>query len=166
MQTYCIDVSYENEEMKSKAPQALVVQLLEKVLSLLGEDSCECAVSFVSDPTMQAMNKAYRGKDETTDILSFVQQDDIQDFSWPELELEGIEGEPEEITLLGDMVVSLDTLKRNALSFSVEPDEELFRVLIHGLLHLLGEYHETNEADEPMLQKQEQLLLQVRGSIR
>ena len=166
MQNYCIDVSYELASMKQEAPEALVVELLQQVLAALDQDSCECSVRFVTDQSIQELNASYRDKDEPTDILYFVQADDVQDFSWPELGVEEIEGEPEEIKILGDMVVSLDTLKRNALSFSVEPDEELFRVLIHGLLHLLGEDHATNEADEPMLIKQEQLLLQLRGSKR
>jgi probable rRNA maturation factor len=82
------------------------------------------------------------------------------------VQFEGEESLPVEVEVLGDMVISLDTLKRNALSFSVEEEEELTRLLIHGLLHLLGEDHESNEVQEPMLVKQEQLLHQVRGSKR
>ncbi len=166
MRTYCIDVSYDSDDMRDIAPEQTVVGVLEQVLEKMDQDSCECSVRFVSDDTMQQLNKEYRDKDEPTDILSFVQQDDVQDFLWPELDSDFDEGQPSEISILGDMVISLDTLKRNALSFSVEPDEELFRVLIHGLLHLLGEDHATNDMDEPMLQQQEQLLLQVRGSKR
>ena len=71
-------------------------------------------------------------------------------------------GEGEE-RYLGDLAISLDTLKRNAQSFSVEIEEELLRLLIHGTLHLLGFDHETNESDEPMLVRQEELLVQLRG---
>ncbi len=166
LSNFYIDVSYEDEEYETEAPRDLVIDHLNTVLDFLGESSCEFSVSFVSDKTIQEMNLDYRGKDEPTDILSFVQSDDIEDFSWPEIQMDATDGPPEEIKVLGDMVISLDTLKRNALSFSVEPDEELFRLLIHGLLHLLGEDHKTNDATEPMLVKQEQLLLQVRGSKR
>ncbi|MCK9598796.1 MAG: rRNA maturation RNase YbeY [Sphaerochaeta sp.] len=166
METYYIDVSYEKEAYQQIADQMLVIKRLEEVLLLLDEGSCEFSVSFVSDEAMQQLNKKYRDKDEPTDILSFVQEDDVEDFTWPEVVFEESGSLPQEIHVLGDMVISLDTLKRNALSFSVEPDEELHRLLIHGLLHLLGEDHETNDADEPMLVKQEQLLQQVRGSKR
>lgn len=166
LDTYLIDVNYETESYAQEAVQSLVVDRLKEVLALLGQGSCEFSVSFVSDQAMQELNKTYRGKDESTDILSFVQDDDVEDFTWPEVVFEETGSLPQEIRVLGDMVISLDTLKRNALSFSVEPDEELHRLLIHGLLHLLGEDHHTNEADEPMLVQQEQLLLQVRGSKR
>ena len=166
MEMYYIDVSYEMESYEQEVDQQRVIDRLEEVLGLLGQGSCEFSVSFVSDAAMQELNKTYRDKDEPTDILSFVQEDDVEDFSWPEVVFEETGSLPQEIRVLGDMVISLDTLKRNALSFSVEPDEELHRLLIHGLLHLLGEDHHTNEADEPMLVKQEQLLQQVRGSKR
>lgn len=166
MNRYYIDVSYEDGQYAEQAPSQMVVEHLEKVLTMLGQPSCECSVSFVSDDTIQDLNRTYRDKDEPTDILSFVQEEDVEDFSWPEVQVGLIDGPPEEIRVLGDMVISLDTLKRNALSFSVEPDEELFRLLIHGLLHLLGEDHSSNDADEPMLIKQEKLLHQLRGSKR
>jgi probable rRNA maturation factor len=166
MNRYYIDVSYEDGQYAEQAPSQMVVEHLEKVLTMLGQPSCECSVSFVSDDTIQDLNRTYRDKDEPTDILSFVQEEDVEDFSWPEVQVGLIDGPPEEIRVLGDMVISLDALKRNALSFSVEPDEELFRLLIHGLLHLLGEDHSSNDADEPMLIKQEKLLHQLRGSKR
>ncbi|MGE4583187.1 MAG: rRNA maturation RNase YbeY [Sphaerochaeta sp.] len=161
-----IDVSYELDAYTDEAPEAMVLAYLEQVAGVLDLHDCEFSVSFVSDASIQALNQTYRDKDEPTDILSFVQEDEVEDFSWPELHFDEEEPVPQEIRVLGDMVISLDTLKRNALSFSVEPAEELHRLLIHGLLHLLGEDHATNDADEPMLVKQEQLLAQVRGSKR
>ncbi len=166
MNRYYIDVSYESEQDAKDAPEAVVKNHLEAILHLLGEASCECSVSFVSDQTIQELNRTYRDKDEPTDILSFVQEEDVEDFSWPEVQVGILDGPPEEVRVLGDMVISLEALKRNALSFSVEPDEELLRLLIHGLLHLLGEDHSSNDADEPMLIKQEKLLHQLRGSKR
>ncbi|MDK2859347.1 MAG: putative rRNA maturation factor [Sphaerochaeta sp.] len=166
MNRYYIDVTYEDEQFAVQAPSPLVVEYLENVLAFLGQSSCECSVNFVSDRTIQELNREYRDKDEPTDILSFVQEEDIEDFSWPEVQLGMPDSPPEEIRVLGDMVISLDALKRNALSFSVEPDEELFRLLIHGLLHLLGEDHSSNDADEPMLIKQEEILHQLGGSKR
>lgn len=164
--THFIDVSYEEDAYRNEADELMVLTILHQTLDLLGQESCEFSVSFVSDATMQDLNREYRDKDEPTDILSFAQQDEVEDFSWPEVQYEGEESLPVEVEVLGDMVISLDTLKRNALSFSVKEEEELTRLLIHGLLHLLGEDHESNEAQEPMLVKQEQLLHQVRGSKR
>ncbi len=60
--------------------------------------------------------------------------------------------------LLGDMIISLDSMRLNCETFSVGEGEELLRLLIHGTLHLLGEDHESNDELEPMLQQQERLL--------
>jgi len=111
-------------------------------------------VSFIGDESMRQLNRHWRGIDESTDILSF--SNDGEDL--PLLPEEGI------LPYLGDLAISLDALKRNAQSFNVETEEELLRLLIHGILHLLGADHATNEADEPMLVRQEALLAQLRGS--
>jgi probable rRNA maturation factor len=95
-------------------------------------------------------------KDEPTDILTFVQTDG--DVSFPDERGEGC------ARVLGDMVISLTSMNRNAEQFGVSPDEELYRLLIHGTLHLLGGDHKTNDPKEPMLQKQEAILRALKGS--
>ena len=166
LQNWMIDISYEVEAFREDAPEQLVHDRLYEVLQALDVESCEFSIGFVSDQTIQELNKNYRGKDESTDILSFVQSDDIEDFSWPEIEFEDEDISPEARKVLGDIVISLDTLKRNAQSFTVSPDEELFRLLIHGVLHLLGGDHASNDVSEPMLMQQEELLSKLGGSKR
>lgn len=151
-----IGISYEDEVYEAQAPEAWVTEHLEAIVAALEEDGCEIGISFVSDETIRGLNRHYRGLDEPTDILSFPNEEDDLPF-WHE------EGEDR---YLGDLAISLDALKRNAQSFSVEPEEELLRLLIHGVLHLLGSDHETNASDEPMLVRQEALLEQLRGSER
>lgn len=163
---WVVDISYEDESFQEVAPESLVENRVFAVLEALDVEPCELSLSFVGDAQMQELNNTYRGKDESTDILSFVQDDDVADFCWPELSFAGDSAPPVELRLLGDMVISIDTLKRNAQSFSVEVDEELFRLLIHGLLHLLGHDHASNDATEPMLVQQEQLLMNLGGDKR
>ena len=163
---WVVDITYEDESYQEIAPESLVEKRLFAVLEALDVEPCELSLSFISDTQMQELNKTYRDKDESTDILSFAQDDDIEDFSWPELSFAGDSAPPVEIRVLGDMVISIDTLKRNAQSFSVEVDEELFRLLIHGLLHLLGFDHASNDASEPMLVQQEQILMKLGGEKR
>ncbi len=158
---WVLDISYDDESYRENAPEDLVRTRVFQVLETLGVAPCELSVSFVGDPYMQELNRSYRGKDESTDILSFVQDEDVEDFIWPELSFNGDSAPPAEFKVLGDMVISIDTLKRNAQSFSVDFDEELFRLLIHGLLHLLGFDHASNDASEPMLVQQEQILMKL-----
>ncbi len=149
-----VDISYESDSMESRAPFEQVQSVIANTCTILGERSCELSCSFVSDERMEKLNFTYRGKQESTDILSFVQSDSEEPFP---LTLDGIEGE----RLLGDLVISLDAMERNCETFSVSAEEELTRLLVHGVLHLLGWDHETNDADEPMLQKQEELVKMV-----
>jgi len=163
---WVVDISYEDDSYQETAPEALVETRVFAVLEALDVEPCELSVSFVGDAQMQELNRTYRDKDESTDILSFVQDDDVADFCWPQLAFADDSAPPVELRVLGDMVISIDTLKRNAQSFSVEVDEELFRLLIHGLLHLLGFDHASNDATEPMLVQQEQLLMKLGGNKR
>ncbi len=158
---WIVDVSYETDLYREAAPEKRVKEWVFAVLQSLDVEPCELSVSFVGDAQMQELNKTYRDRDESTDILSFVQEDDVADFSWPELTFAEDSAPPVELRVLGDMVISIDTLKRNAQSFSVDFDEELFRLLIHGLLHLLGLDHASNDASEPMLVQQEQILMRL-----
>ena len=117
----------------------------------LGLKNVEFSVSFVTEASMHDMNRDFRGIDDSTDILSFAAEDE----------------DPDGITfvsagrrkrVLGDMVICPDVLKRNAKTFEVSENEELRRLLIHGVLHLSGENHQTNDMSEPMLIKQEKIL--------
>ena len=58
----------------------------------------------------------------------------------------------------GDIVISLDSLKKNCSDFEVSEDEELKRLLIHGILHLAGYDHSDNSPEQEMLKLQERIL--------
>jgi len=153
-----IAVSYESEAMAIIAPESLVVKTVDRILHELDIDGVEISCAFVSDESIRALNLMYRQKDESTDILSFPQVDADDDdsflFNAEDMDVEGFDNSE----LLGDMIISLDSMRLNCETFSVGEDEELIRLLIHGTLHLLGEDHESNDELEPMLQQQERLL--------
>ena len=153
---HIIDISYEDTSEEKRIDEQVVEGRLYRILDALGVDTpVEFSVSFVDDDAIHQLNKQYRDIDRPTDILTFVQEDDQ---SFP--------GMPaEEARVLGDMVISLSSMRSNAEAYGVSEDEELYRLLVHGVLHLLGENHETNDVGkEPMLQKQERLLAQLRGT--
>jgi probable rRNA maturation factor len=122
-----------------------------KILAELGRDKWDLSILLCNDKTMSSLNSRYRGKSEATDVLSFAL------------------GEGEQFPcnshrrLPGDVVISLDTLSINAQRFNISEDEELRRLLIHGILHLDGMDHKTNTATEPMLQLQERILRKLKG---
>ena len=121
-----------------------------KVLLLLKKDKWDLSILLCGDKTIKDLNKIYRGKDEATDILSFA-LDENRDFP-PD------EGRRSGRHTPGDIVISLETMRKNARRFHVEEDEELRRLLIHGILHLDGMDHKGNDEAEPMLQLQENIL--------
>ncbi|MCE1207515.1 MAG: rRNA maturation RNase YbeY, partial [Spirochaetia bacterium] len=92
----------------------------------------------------------YRSIDAPTDVLSFSMGEWYEDAG-------------QKIYRAGDIVISIPALYRNAEEFHVAPDEELKRLLIHGILHLEGMDHETNDSSEPMLIQQEAILAEFAG---
>ena len=102
---------------------------IQDVLNHLGFDNWEMNVLFCDDKFMQEMNKQYRNIDAPTDVLSFEQGDYYTD------------DEENEIFSAGDILISDETLSRNANEFNIAKNEELKRLLVHGILHLSGEDH-------------------------
>jgi len=120
------------------------------ILELLRLDHWEVSVVFTGDDFIRELNRNYRDKDEPTDVLSFGMGELVQ------------EGKTQ-IYLAGDIVISLPAMMRNAQDFGVEPDGELKRLILHGILHLAGFDHESNDEEEPMLRRQEEILSQIKG---
>jgi probable rRNA maturation factor len=116
-----------------------------RVLERLGRDGWDLSLLFCGDAYIRSLNARYRQRDEPTDILSFPMG-------------ETLEENGERRYLGGDIVISLESWAENARFFGVSPDEELRRLLIHGILHLDGMDHLTNEKTEPMLLLQEKIL--------
>ncbi len=129
---------------------AQVESWLDRILTYLGEDG-DFSLHFITDSGIQALNRDYRGKNEPTDILTFAINDGE---AFPQAE-----GEEKE---LGDVFISLDSMNRNADALSVPRQEELRRLLVHGILHLRGMDHATNDfASEPMLIEQERIMKEL-----
>lgn len=102
---------------------------LTKALNLLHLQSAELSVLFVNSKRMKLLNSRYRGICKDTDVLSF-----------PLLE-KGLNHGP---VMLGDILVSVPRALEQAKEFKVAFHDELLRLLIHGLLHLIGYDHEIN----------------------
>ena len=135
-------VSAEEVPLPSWSNQAEA--FVKSVLTMLELRNWEVSLLFCNNRYIQALNAQYRNKNEPTDVLSFPVGETLANGTF----------------LAGDIVVSLDALAENAQFFNVCADEELRRLLVHGILHLSGDDHATNDADEPMLARQEDLLCQ------
>jgi probable rRNA maturation factor len=105
-----------------------LVRAAERLLTELGLADRELSVLLTDDTHMRALNRDHRGKDRPTDVLSFSQ-----------LEGEGGGLHPE---LLGDVVISLSSARRQARARGATLRQELLALLVHGVLHLAGFEHE------------------------
>ncbi len=123
------------------------------VLDRLEKRNWQVSLTLCDDETIQALNRDYRHIDSPTDVLSFSLGAFVP-----------VDG-GENIYIAGDVVISIPALRRNAAEFEVSEDEELRRLIIHGILHLAGMDHEDTSPDQPMLELQEELLRHIGGDI-
>ncbi len=103
----------------------------------------ELSLAFVTDQTIHELNRRYRHKDRPTDVLSFP----LADECCP--------------TLLGDVVISVDTARRQARQRKRAFADELRALLIHGILHLLGYDHEVSDSEAVRMRRKERELRAV-----
>jgi len=127
-------------------------EFVDAALRELGAGNWEVSILFCTDPFIRDLNRRYRGLEAPTDVLSFSQQPDA-----PSLR----PGAPTATQVAGDIVISLDSLARNAEREGESKEAELKRLLIHGMLHLQGLDH-PEEGDSEMLRVQERLLERLR----
>ena len=122
------------------------------VLDELGVEGWQMGLLLTDDEGIREFNHRWRGLDRPTDVLSFVQDDGE--------EIPRVPGMPTEA---GDVVVSLETVARNAETWSDPFDTELKRVVIHGILHLNGMDHPGDDYSTGMLKLQEDILARIAG---
>ncbi len=94
---------------------------------------CEVSLYLVDDVEMRGLNKEHRGIDRTTDVLSFPQ------FDSPEK----ISADPDGRYMIGDIVISMETLSRRCIERSEKESSDFRRLIVHSVLHLLGYDHKS-----------------------
>ncbi len=124
----------------------------EAVLAAARAGAAELSLVLVSDRRMRALNRRYRKKDRPTDVLAFplLERGQIY-FSRRKINLSPV--------LLGDVVISMPTAKRQAAALGHSLRDEMARLLVHGVLHLLGYDHERSERDALRMARQEKAIL-------
>jgi probable rRNA maturation factor len=123
-------------------------------LAAQGVASAELTVVITTDAAVQALNRDYRGVDAPTDVLSFAahEGDEGQTLALPP------ELAAEMDRYLGDIIIAYPYTVQQAAHFGNSPAAELRLMVAHGLLHLLGDDHDTPEAEAAMWMRQEQVL--------
>ena len=142
-------------EVDEKPIKNIIEKVLEKerpasAKATAGEAG-DISIAFVGQGRIRVLNKRYRKKNRVTDVLAF-----------PELKLSFEKfriGPTKKFPGLGELVICLREVKKNAKKYNSSFEKELARVLIHGTLHLLGYDHEKNaEAAEKMEEREKNTL--------
>ncbi|MBL8027851.1 MAG: rRNA maturation RNase YbeY [Fibrobacteres bacterium] len=130
---------FQNHPSIKIAPKPLK-ELAQRVLRLEQKTGFEVQVSLTGDAPVKALNKRWRGKDKATDVLSFNFNED---------------------RFLGEVIISLDRAKAQAIEFGVTLKAEVERLTVHGILHLIG-YRHHKKADRLDMQSRENRYLKIR----
>lgn len=121
--------------------------IIEQALKTLGiKDDVEVSCVLVDDERIHEINREYRHIDRSTDVISFAMEDNDQFY---------VEGRPR---TLGDIFISVDHAKKQAEEYGHSLRREMCFLFTHGILHLLGYDHMTDEQEKEMFGLQDEIL--------
>lgn len=158
-------IHYRNDVRRSGVDGRGLVATAKKLLAAAGESTSSLSLTLVDDAAIRELNREHRGKDSATDVLSFPIH---ASHDWVPQSLTGAPpskaarppraeplGSPER--LLGDVVISIETARRQASEYDASLQDELYRLLIHGILHVLGHDHELAAQRRVMVAQERRL---------
>ncbi len=119
-----------NNLTANQVDQGFIKKIVQKILKEEGQKGLELSIVFVGRSRIRALNKKYRKKDKATDVLSFSYGNS------------------------GEIVICLSRVKENAEKFDLSFKKELTKVLIHGILHLIGYGHGEEKQAKKMEKKE------------
>lgn len=134
-----------NLQRHRRLNKARIIKSAGNILSLLGQPEAELSILFVGDRRMSQLNAAYRGKRKTTDVLSFE----------ADIPFRGAD----QTLVLGDIVISVPKAESQAETAGMGFYDEVCRLLIHGILHLIGYDHEGSAYKARLMRKKEKEIL-------
>ena len=136
-------IAIENQQTQQKLRKIPLRKVARKILSVSGCPEAQLSILIVDDSLIQEINRDYLDKDRPTNVISFAMQ-----------EGEGGGVQPD---LLGDVVISAETAARDAGEANATFESELYFLLLHGILHLLGYDHERGtQAEAKRMEAREQ----------
>jgi probable rRNA maturation factor len=173
VRTNTVDLSFMNIEPDEWLKNT--EEIAYRVLDALGIKNWEVSIVLCDDAFITGLNKKYRNKPEPTDVLSFPQSGvgEAGDMIFPQYtQSDKTTGAGKNTgnniiasnnIIAGDIVISLPALERNAALSGADKNEELIRLIVHGILHLKGMDHEGEECGGGMLFVQEKIIKTITG---
>jgi probable rRNA maturation factor len=137
-----MEILFRNAQRKYKINRTRLIGHIETIMAELNQADSEISIMLVNDAKIKQLNRDYRDKNAATDVLAFPQDEDaVNDNGGP---------------LLGDVVVSVETSRRQAKEHCLSGDEEIILLIIHGTLHLLGYDHDRSAQEKRKMQSMTQ----------
>lgn len=132
-----MEIFIHNLNQKIGITKRNIVQLIQVIVKRLALDMQSCQIIFVDDDTLRTMHEDYLNDPDFTDVMTFnLGEDKIE----------------------GEIYISYDRVKENAKKFQVSIAKEIYRNIVHGLLHLKG-YNDKNEIEKSKMKVKEESLL-------
>lgn len=143
---------------KCGVPQSIITAMTKATGTILEKEGltkdeierAEISVTFMTSDKIRKLNNEYRGKDKSTDVLSFPMYDSVEDF--PE------QGELQ----LGDVVINKEQAKLQAEEYGHTFKREMVYLYVHSILHLLGYDHEDRESKKIMRKKEDEIMEELK----
>lgn len=143
-----------NNLTENKVDESFIKKMIKQVLK--GEKVKEepaLSIAFLGPGRMRKLNKTYRKRNRVTDVLAFPESK----VKFEKFKL----GPTQKVKGLGEIVICLREVKKNARKFEATFEKELARVLIHGILHLLGYNHEKSDKEAKAMEEKEKKYLEI-----
>lgn len=140
-----------NRVRKIKLDEKKIKQDVKTILQKIDCVSFDLGILFTTNTSIRKMNLAYRNKDRATDILSFP----YHQYSNPG---KRINVKTDDDQNLGDIVISLERAKRDSTEQNIQFSKYLRILLVHGICHLVGYTHDTDNNHKKMQRKETELL--------
>ncbi|MBT8368381.1 MAG: rRNA maturation RNase YbeY [Deltaproteobacteria bacterium] len=145
-----MEVLIDNRQSRYEIPPKRIQQTVQVILSALDFPDGEISILIVDDPQIEILNQKYLNRRGPTNVIAFAMR----------------EGQFSHLTpnLLGDVVISADTTAKEAQDCGMSIERRFYELLVHGILHLFGYDHESNEKESGrMEEKSRELLELIRG---
>lgn len=140
-----VNVTFSNETNEKVEYLSDLKKLVKYAKEYMKLGNIEFGVIFVDNNEIHELNKTYRNIDRETDVITFALEDDI---TFPNMENR----------VLGDIYISIDKARTQAIEYGHSFKRELCFLAVHGFLHLLGYDHMIKEEEEIMFNLQEEIL--------
>ncbi len=139
------------EPFTASLSEERLAAIARRVLEAESAGAAELSVTVTDDETVRSLNREYAGEDAVTDVLSFSQREG-EEFALP----------PGGVPPLGEVVIAYPQAFRQASERGRPTDAEVARLLIHGILHLLGYDHAEPQEGHRMRAREEELADSIR----